>query len=74
MFSVNFYYGETSFNWQNYFSRAEISYERKRVLFDQIQMIKKNKKVTLKTGETYVPYRKPQELKIAKIVFRKFLP
>ena len=34
-------------------------------------MIKSNKEVTLKTRETCFFYRKPQKLKILKIVFRK---
>ena len=35
-------------------------------------MIKSNKEVALKTRETHFLYRKPQRLKIAKNVFRKF--
>ena len=37
----------------------------------QFHMIKINKEVPLKTLETHFLYRKPQKLKIAKIVFRK---
>ena len=37
-------------------------------------MIKSNKKVTLKTRETYFLYRKSQKLKIEKNVLRKLFP
>ena len=35
---VTFYDGDTSFSSRNYFSQAEISYESKRVLFDQMEV------------------------------------
>ena len=42
VFPVKFYDDDTNFSSQNYFSEAEIMYESKGVLFDQMKVLKRH--------------------------------
>ena len=65
-FPVKFYDGETNFSSQNYFSRAEITYESNGVLFDQMKVSERRTEPKNRNEVISIINKKPRQFHIIK--------